>query len=65
MKRKNLVIDETKLADLAHRKRVSESQAAREAIEDALFAEEVMEIVRRVHQRGPFPDPAKRDPEVD
>lgn len=56
LSRKNLVVDAEKLRDLAQRRRTSESEAVRQAVDFALAAEEVMAAVRELYQRGGLED---------
>lgn len=51
-KRKNLTLDADRLGELAARRGTSESAAAREAIDAALFADEVVEILRQLREAG-------------
>jgi hypothetical protein len=50
--RKNLTLDAARLRDLAERQGTSESAAAREAIEAALFAEEFVDLLRQLREAG-------------
>jgi hypothetical protein len=66
--RKNLTLDADRLRTLAERRGASESAAAREAIDEALFADEFVDIVRQlqaagfaVEEAGPAAD-AERQP---
>ena len=54
--RKNLMLDPERLGELARRRQTSESEAVREAIEHALAAEEISEIVRAFNRRGGVAD---------
>ncbi len=50
--RKNLTLDAERLRELAERRGASESAAAREAIEQALFADEFVDILRQLNEAG-------------
>lgn len=50
--RKNLTLDADRLSELAARRGSSESEAARAAIEAALFADEFVEILRQLREAG-------------
>lgn len=63
LSRKNLVVDNAKIADLAQRRGVSESEAVRQAVDYALAAEEVMEAIRKLHERGGIEDVYGRLPD--
>lgn len=52
LKRKNLTLDADRLSELATRRGTSESAAAREAIDAALFADEFAEILHQLHEAG-------------
>ncbi len=54
--RKNLMVDPDQLRELARRRQLSESAAARQAIDYALAAEEVMEALRALRDRGGIED---------
>lgn len=54
--RKNLVVDPERVRALAQRRGTSESAAVREAVEVALAAEEVMSVIRDLHDRDAFAD---------
>ena len=54
--RKNLMLDDAKVKELARRRGVSESAAVREVIDHALVAEEVVEIFRELQARGGVDD---------
>jgi hypothetical protein len=54
--RKNLMVDGEKVADLARRRRSSESAAVRDAVEHALAAEKVMAAIRELHDSGGIDD---------
>jgi hypothetical protein len=50
--RKNLTLDAVQLHALAARRGASESAAAREAIEAALFADEFVDLLRQLREAG-------------
>ena len=50
--RKNLTLDGDRLRELAERRGISESAAAREAIEEALFTDEFVDLVQQLHDAG-------------
>ncbi len=54
--RKNLVLDAEKVRELARRRGTSESAAVREAVENALAVEDVMDAIRALHERGGIED---------
>ena len=54
--RKNLMVDDGKLKELARRRRMSESAVVRELVDHALVAEEVGEIFRELQERGGIAD---------
>jgi len=54
--RKNLMVEDVKLKELARRQGVSESAAVRQAVDYALVAEEVMAVIRELHARGGIDD---------
>lgn len=47
--RKNLTLDGDRLRELAERRGVSESAAAREAIDAALFTEKFTDLIQQLH----------------
>jgi hypothetical protein len=61
--RKNLMVNAEQVRELARRKQVSESEAVRQAVDYALMAEEVMEAVRELHERGGIDDVFGRLPD--
>jgi hypothetical protein len=63
--RKNLVVDAEKVRDLARRRKTSESEAVRQAVDFALAAEEVMAAVRGLHAHGGLDDVFGRLPDED
>ncbi len=64
--RKNLMVDAEKVRELARRRGTSESEAVREAIENALATEDVMDAIRALQARGGIDDVFGRLPdEVD
>jgi hypothetical protein len=66
--RKNLMVDAGQLRDLARRRGTSESEAVRRAVEMALAADEVVEILQQLHDLGGVDDVFERlppDVEVD
>ena len=54
--RKNLMVDEEKLKELARRRGTSESAAVRELVDHALVADEVGEIFADLQRRGGLKD---------
>jgi len=59
--RKNILLDESKVQKLVRKlKAKDESEAIRAAIDDRLFADEVMEHVRQLRRRGTVRDAYKR-----
>src|SRR3972149_5911437 len=52
LKRKNLMVEDEKVRELARLRGVSESEAVRQAVDHALAAEEVMAAIRELHARG-------------
>lgn len=54
--RKNLMVDEEKLRQLAARRGASESAAVREAVDFALLAEEFEEAMRALSRLGGIED---------
>jgi hypothetical protein len=54
--RKNLMVDEVKLKELARRRGTSESAAVRELVDHALVADEVGEIFTELQRRGGLTD---------
>ena len=63
LRRKNLVIEHVKLKELATRLRVSESEAMRRAVEQALAGEDIAEGLRRLRERRAPGDVYRRLPE--
>ncbi|MGH2350455.1 MAG: hypothetical protein ACRDI2_14635 [Chloroflexota bacterium] len=61
--RKNLVVDAEKVRELARLRGTSESAAVRQAVDDALAAEEVMAAVRELQARGGIDDVFGRLPD--
>jgi predicted transcriptional regulator len=61
--RKNLVLDAEELRELARRRKLSESAAAREAIKNMLAAEEVMDALTELRERGGIDDVFGRLPD--
>jgi plasmid stability protein len=61
--RRNYLVDEAKVRDLAARKGTSASAAVREAVDFALAAEEVMAAIQELHARGGLDDPFGRLPD--
>lgn len=59
--RKNLTLDADRLRELARRRQASESAAAREAIEAALFADEFVDLLRQLHEAGFAVDEAQAE----
>ena len=66
LRRKNLMVDAEQLAALAARRGTSESAAAREAVEAALFAEEFAAAMTELQATGYGVDegPASDEPPV-
>lgn len=57
LKRKNLIVDPEKLAELARRRELSESATVREVVDFALMAaDQVMDAIRELHERGGIDD---------
>jgi hypothetical protein len=54
--RKNLIVDDEKVKELAQSRGVSESAAVREAVDHALAAEKVMAAIRELHESGGIDD---------
>ena len=54
--RKNLMVDPEALRDLAQKRGSSESEAVREAVSNALAAEEMVAALRGLHDAGAFAD---------
>lgn len=54
--RKNLMVDDEKVRELARRRGTSESEAVRQAVDHALAAEEIMAAIRELHARGGIDD---------
>jgi hypothetical protein len=54
--RKNLMIDPDQLRELARRRGTSESAAVRQVIDYALAADEAMEALRELRDRGGIDD---------
>lgn len=50
--RKNLMLDAARLRELAARRGESESAVVRDAIDEALFAEELADLLRQLHEAG-------------
>jgi hypothetical protein len=50
--RKNLALDAARLRELAERRGESESAVVREAVTNALFAEELVDLLRQLHEAG-------------
>ena len=52
--RRNYLVDEDedKVKELAYRRGTSASRAVRDAVDFALAAEEVMDAIRELHERG-------------
>lgn len=61
--RKNLMVDSEQVRELARRKKMSESEAVRQAVDYALMAEEVMDAIRELHDRGGIDDVLGRLPD--
>jgi hypothetical protein len=57
------MVNAEQVRELARRKQVSESEAVRQAVDYALMAEEVMEAVRELHERGGIDDVFGRLPD--
>lgn len=49
---KNLTLDANSLHELAERRGTDESSVVREIIADALFAEELADLLRQLHEAG-------------
>ena len=54
--RKNLMVHDEKIRELARRRGTSESEAVRQAVDYALAAEEIMAAIRELHERGGIDD---------
>lgn len=50
--RKSLTLDAESLRELAERRGTSESAVVREVIADALFAEELVDLLQQLHDAG-------------
>lgn len=50
--RKNLTLDADSLREMAERRGASESAVVREVISDALFAEELVDLLQQLHEAG-------------
>jgi hypothetical protein len=61
--RKNLMVEGSKVSELARRRGTSESEAVREAVDYALAAEEVMVAIRSLHERAGIDDVFGRLPD--
>ncbi len=61
--RKNLVMDDAKVKELARRRNTSESAAVREAVDYALAAAKVMAAIRELHESGGIDDVFGRLPD--
>jgi hypothetical protein len=61
--RKNLMVDADKIRELVRRRKTSESDAVRQAVDFALAADEVMAAVRELHARGGLEDVFGRLPD--
>jgi len=62
MRRKNLIMEGDKLRALANRLHVSESEAARRAVDLVLAGEEAAEALRGLRARGTLKDAYHRAP---
>lgn len=60
--RKNLIVDPTRIGQLARRRKTSESAAVREAVDFALAANEVMDAIAKLHGAGGIDDVLGRLP---
>ena len=60
--RRNYVVDEAKVRELASRRNTSKSDAVRQAVDFALAAEQAMAAIRELHARGGLDDPFGRLP---
>lgn len=61
--RKNLMVDAEKLRDLAKRRNKSESETVRDVIDNALLADEFMEIIQELHESDGIEDVFERLPD--
>ncbi len=61
--RKNLMVEDDRVRELARRRGTSESEAVRQAVDFALAAEEVMAAIRELHSRGGVDDVFGRLPD--
>lgn len=61
--RKNLVVDDEKIKELARLNGTSESEAVRQAVDYALAAKEMVEVVRALAERGGVDDVFGRLPD--
>ena len=61
--RKNLMVDSEQLRELARRRGTTESAAVRQAIEYALAADEALDALRELRERGGIDDIFHRLPE--
>jgi hypothetical protein len=63
LKRKNLVVDDEKIKELARLNGTSESEAVRQAVDYALAAKEVIEALTKLSERGGVDDVFGRLPD--
>ena len=63
--RRNYLVDDAKVRELASRRNTSASDAVRQAVDFALAAEQVMAAMRALHARGGLDDPFTRLPDGD
>jgi hypothetical protein len=61
--RRNYLVDDAKVRELASRRNTSASDAVRQAVDFALAAEQVMAAIRELHARGGLDDPFGRLPD--
>lgn len=54
--RKNLIVDQEKLRELARQRGTTESAAVRWAIDQVLWADQVMEVIEELHKLGGIED---------
>jgi hypothetical protein len=61
--RKNLVVEDDKVRELARLRGTSESEAVRDAVEFALAAQQIGAAIRKLHDLGAFADDLGRLPD--
>ena len=63
--RRNYLVDDAKVRELASRRKTSASDAVRQAVDFALAAEQVTAAIRALHARCGLDDPFTRLPDGD